>query len=180
MKKKISIAVGFGILAILAVAVIIMASIQVNYKPQIANPTVISITNANSKNITLTEEENEKIYNEVLTQFENSFTRSYLSALFAGQTSNENDAIQTNNLENFNSYKVVFNYSNNPQDLTINGETKPQKYSQIIFGVSDFEGYQKINVYFKHSTSSTVYYLLETFTSQSNFFDYLENIEDYK
>ena len=111
MKKKIGIAVGFGFLALIAVAVIIMATIQVNYKPEIANPTVITITNSNNKNITLTQEENEKIYNEVLSQFENSYTRSYLSALFAGQTSNEKDAIQTNNLENFNSYKVVFNYS---------------------------------------------------------------------
>ncbi len=184
MKKKIGIAIAFTLIFVIAVAVIVMVCVKVNYKPEIINPTTITVLNSEKKSITLTED-NENLYNQLIDEFEKSFTRTYLSALFAGQTFNNSKVIliDGNKIENFEHYKITFNYSNNPQSLIVDGIEQPQQYSQIVFGVSEFDGYQQINIYFKHSIQTgqvDKYYSLTTYSSQKNFYDFLNSIEDYK
>ena len=76
MKKKIGIAIAFTLIFVIAVAVIVMVCVKVNYKPEIINPTTITVLNSEKKSITLTED-NENLYNQLIDEFEKSFTRTY-------------------------------------------------------------------------------------------------------
>jgi len=178
LKKKIGTLISMGVVAILAITIITMVIIPVNYKPIIANPASISIRNSNNDNglYTTTNTNHINYINNILEKFENSFTRSYLSALFAGQINSTLIITQSSSIESFSSYKLTFNY-NTAQTLTVNGISQTHTYDKVIFSVSDTTGYNEINIYFQQTVNDDQYYVMKTFASQSVLFDYLETLD---
>jgi len=181
MKKRLSILISLALVALISVAVIVMVLVQVNYKPQINEPNSVIVTQNGSDNPpTFTKTENLETFKEILSQYEQSFTRSYLSAFFAGQVSG--DAVVTQiSAENFNNltftdFKVEFSFSSD-QTLTSNGQDLAKKYNKIIFEVSDNSIYKELIIYFNQVVENpTNYYVVSTYALQNGFYDYLETL----
>ena len=112
-------------------------------------------------------------------EFEKSYSRSFLSALFAGQVGNDAKAvlIDSNKIDTFTQYKITFSYTSE-QSLTVQNETKEKTYNKIEFAVEDSESFENSKIYFK--VSENYYYELSTMSNQQSFFKFLEGIEDYK
>lgn len=174
MKKNLGIIITFAIVAILAITVVVMALVQVNYKPEIASPNSITIKNSSSKTVYITSSNNN--FDKIIDEFEKSFTTNYLSAFFAGQTSNNIVVKQTSTAPTTTGYKVSMNYSE-AQNLVVNNETQTHKYNEIIFGVTDTSNFSKVSIYFKQASSSSQYYYYETFMTQSSLYELIDGFD---
>ncbi|MDD4816224.1 MAG: hypothetical protein PHQ62_03740 [Clostridia bacterium] len=174
MKKRLSMLISLGLVALISVGVIVMFLIQVNYKPQINEPNSIVVNDGS----TFTKTGNATYFNEIIAQYEKSFTRSYLSAFFAGQVSGNTSVYELSNTDfnnlSFSEYKIEFYYSS-AQTLQENGQNLLRTYDKIIFSVNDNAIYKEIKLYFKQM-NETNYYVVTTYAIQNNFFDYLENL----
>lgn len=178
MKKKIGLGIGLGLIAILSILIVVAVVVPVNYKPAILAPdriTVYDNKNSENKSMFCSPSQNLEIYEKISTHFEQSFTRSYLSALFAGQLSGEVKVSQVTTLQTFSNFKVVFKY-NNEQTLTVNGVTSVHKYNKIILEVKNVDSYREMNIYFQQVANPDYYYLLTTYANQNSFFEYLNTL----
>ena len=180
MKKRLSILISLALVALISISVIVMVLVQVNYKPQISEPISVIVTqNGGDNPPTFTKTENLETFNEILNQYEQSFTRSYLSAFFAGQVSGNAVVTQISAASfddlTFTAFKVEFSYSAD-QTLTSNGQDLAKKYNKIIFEVSDNAIYKELKIYFNQVLDSSNYYVLSTYALQNSFYDYLETL----
>lgn len=171
MKKKIGIFIGLALVALLVITVVVMTIVQVNYKPEIAVPNSITILNNEGKSVYSSPDHSDEVYDETLKHFEQSFSRSFLSAFFAGQVNNSLNVVETTELQSFTNYKITLKYEEN-QVL----KEKEEKYNNIIIGVTNSAEYQEISIYFQQAASTNYYYVLKTFVKQNVFFDYLETL----
>jgi len=175
MKKKVGLGIGFGLIMLISIMIVIMVSVSVNYKPVFASPDSITIRNEGGKEAFLTHEINTEIYDETMKLFEQSFTRSYLSAFFAGQTGNTADVIETKNIQTFNDYKITFGFTEK-QTLTVNNVAKEQKYKKIIFEVKNSGTFVQLNLYFQQDANPLYYYVLTTYANQTELYKYLDTL----
>jgi len=171
MKKKIGIFIALTLIALLVMTVIIMAVVQVNYKPEIAVPNSITILNNEGKSVYSSPDHSKEVYDKTLQHFEQSFGRSFLSAFFAGQVNSSLNVVETTELQSFTDYKITLKYEEN-QVL----KEKEEKYNNIIIGVTNSAEYQEVSIYFQQAASTNYYYVLTTFSKQNIFFEYLETL----
>lgn len=177
MKKKLGLGITLGMIALLSVMVVIMVMVPVNYKPEISLPNRIAVLNSENKQHLCTETENKEIYDETMELFEQSFSRSFLSALFAGQLSGTTEKVpETNTLQNFSGYKITFKY-NEPQTLIVNGKSPEHKFNKMILEVKETNAYRQLTVYFQQATNSKFYYYITTYANQSALFEYLDTLD---
>lgn len=177
MKKKIGLGIVLGLVALLSAMVVIMVIIPVNYKPAISAPNRIAVINVDSEQHLCTPDENKEIYDETLNLFEQSFSRSFLSALFAGQLGGSPEKIpQTDVLPSFTGYRITFKY-NESQTLIVNGKSSEHLFDRAILEVKKTDSYRQITIYFQQVTNSKYYYYLTTFANQSALYDYLDTLD---
>jgi len=177
MKKKLGLGIVLGLIALLSAMVVIMVMIPVNYKPEISSPNRIAVLNSENREHLCTETENSEIYDETIKLFEQSFSRSFLSALFAGQLGGTTEKIpETNTLQDFTGYKVTFKY-NEPQTLIVNGKSSGHKFNKMILEVKEINAYRQLTVYFQQTTNSKFYYYITTYANQSELFEYLNTLD---
>lgn len=175
MKKKIGLGISFGLLLLISIMVVVMVSVSVNYKPVFASPDSITIRNKGNKEVFYTEAVNKEIYDETMKLFNQSFSRSYLSAILSGQTGNNADVTQTKNIQVFSDYKVTFGFTEE-QTLKINNVAKEQKYNKIIFEVKNSGTFFQLNLYFQQAANSSFYYALTTYANQTELYKYIETL----
>ena len=117
MAKRITAIVSLSIIAILIIATIIMANVDVNHKINCNNPDYIYVKYS-SNNL---READEEIYDGILDRINQASTESSLTALFSG-TLNDKPTIVTNSTTSATSvpstsdFQVSFVYDN-PQKL---------------------------------------------------------------
>lgn len=175
MRKRLGIFISLVITAVISIGIIIMVLVQVNYKPIINDPYAINVYESESEYFTLTKAGNESSFNEVMSEYENSFARSFLSAFFAGQVSGNTLITQISDEDFddllFTGYKIEFSYSS-AQTLQANGQDLLKTYNKIIFEVNNYSTYNELTIYFEQTTSDN-YYVLTTYAIQNSFYDYL-------
>lgn len=179
MKKKLGTLISLGVVALLSIAVIILYLVPVNYTPLVANPNYIVVNKTETTSGTFTNAVNETQYNEIITEFNQSFTRSLLSAIFAGQTTGGLNQSATGELPSTTTIDlttyVSFRY-NEAQTLIINSHEQSLKFTEMIFAVSDSSIYDQVTIYFKQNVTGTSYYKLTTYALQVNFYDYIQDL----
>lgn len=171
MKKKIGILIGLSLVGLLIITVVTMTLVQVNYKPEMQSPDSIIIHTNSNKSLFASPETSKEVYDKTIEYFEQSFGRSFLSAFFAGQVNDSSKVIETNELQSFPDYKIIFKYD---EGQTLNDEN--EKYNSIIISVTNSSEYQEINIYYNQVASSSYYYLQTTFAKQNELFNYLETL----
>lgn len=178
MTKKMGSIIALGVVALLAVVVVILYLIPVNYAPKLSAPNSIIVQQSSDKNATVLKENEEDIYNKIMKEFNKSLTRNLLSAIFAGQSSGgtnltDNGLLPSTTTLPSADVQLVLTYD--AQTLTINGKSQPRKVTNVIFQLSDTTTYQAATIYFQQE-DGTGYYEYKTFAMQSNLYDYIMDL----
>ncbi len=180
--KKISALCLMSIAFILVVLIVIAACINVNLKPNfVASPDRIIIYNKTSTYGEFTSGSavsDDSRYDEFLDLFNESFTTSYLVALFSGrlggyyidkssEVSLKYSDVMTELQEG---YYAEFKYTT-PQTLTYsNGDiyyssyasNTPVEYNSLYFALSENDGVKDVNIFVAYKTaSSTSSYIIQ-------------------
>ena len=179
MSKKLGSIIALGVIALLAVVVVVLYLIPVNYAPKLKNPNSIIVQQSSTLNATVLKENDKKIYNNLMNKFEESLTRSLLSAIFAGQSSGGTNVTDNGVLPSTASIpnaevQIVLTY--NAQKLVIDGKEQPRKVTNVIYQLSDTKTYQPATIYFQQEDGSA-YYEYKTFAMQSNLYDYVMSLQ---
>lgn len=176
-KSKIIIIIVMALVALLAVATIILSVVKIEYSPSLNKPTYIAVSTANGSGSFPQDNEN---FDKILTEYNNSYSRSILSAVFAGQTSNAINKTANGTLPTVNSFPTTTTYIkfkfNEPQELTIADKVLPSHYTEILVEVGNSASFVKTSVYYKQDTSTTAYYLLETYANQANLYEFINSL----
>ena len=160
-----------SVVFVLVVLIVVAACIPTNLKPNfIANPDRIVVYNQNSTYGEFTSDRDK--YNSFMQQFDESFTSSYLVALFSGRlgdyvidsSSEQNGTTLSSVLSELQSgFYVEFKYSQ-PQTLTYaNGEvyhsvfnsSRTIEFTSVYFALSSTDEFSDLNMYVSYKTSST-------------------------
>lgn len=160
-----------SVVFVLVVLIVVAACIPTNLKPNfIANPDRIVVYNQNSTYGEFTSDRDK--YNSFMQQFDESFTSSYLVALFSGRlgdyvidsSSEQNGTTLSSVLSELQSgFYVEFKYSQ-PQTLTYaNGEvyhsvfnsSRTIEFTSVYFALSSADEFSDLNMYVSYKTSST-------------------------
>lgn len=181
MTKKLGSIIALGIVALLAVVVVILYLIPVNYAPKLSEPNSIIVQQSSTKNGTFLKENDEKKYNKIMQEFNDSLTRNLLSAIFAGQSSGGTNvadkgilpSVQPQSIPNAD-VQIVLTYD--AHTLKINGKTQPRKVTNVIYQLSNTKTYQPATIYFQQE-DGTAYYEYKTFALQTNLYNYIMDLE---
>lgn len=182
MSKKLISFISLGLVALIAVIITIMYLIPVNYSPKINNPDSIIVYESKTSNVGTFQEKNESSqenYRKILTEFNNSFTRNYLSALFAGQTSGAINQTKngflyyespTSSMDRY----LIFTYTE-PQTLVINNVEQEKTFTKIYMEIKSSNSYVLTSLYFQVSDASN-YLLLQTYANQNNLYNLITDL----
>ena len=184
--KKISQFIAYGLVGLLAVAVILCAIIKLDYKPEMQMPNLnagekiqiekvgTSMVDAYNDNINAT---------KFIKEFENSFKLTVLHSLFSGNINNAiNTEKQAVTSPTFNEYQVMFVY-NETQTLTQNGEpvyiadnsSTPITYDKVFFSVYETNGVETVTLYF-YNKATKKYKPVETIANFDGLYDMIQNM----
>ena len=150
MKKKISQIVIYAVLAVVVVGLILCSIIKINFKPQMALPTLndgaieISVAGQAKYESISTKED----YNAFTSKFNNGFKLTILYSLFSGKIGQELKINKVTSDPTFSGYKVQFVY-NQSQTLkkdgkpvmTADNSNTPITYDRVVFDVQDGRAY---------------------------------------
>ncbi len=180
---------------VLVVLIVVAACITTNLKPKfIGQPDRIVIYNQSSTYGEFSSDQQK--YEDFMEKFDQSFTSSYLVALFSGRLGDykiedekENMTLSTA-LSKINSgYYVEFKYIDDQTLTYANGDVyysvfnKNQKitYNSIYFALSDQNDLATLDIYVAYKTNSTssTYYVVRI-SQKANMYDIYENISSFK
>ena len=159
MKKKISQIVSYAVLAVIVVGLILCATINLNFRPEMKLPNVskgdrieISVHGTSQ-----TDSSNENInYNEFNKKFDDSFKLTILYSIFSGHVGNELIIGEiSSNEPTYNGYKVQFTFNElqelkkggKPVKIADNSNTS-LKFDGLIFDVQESKGLGNVDLYF--------------------------------
>lgn len=179
MKKTGSI-IGLGIVAILAITIIVLYLVPVHYAPKLDAPYKITIYKSSTiyGDFVDGEEDDKEVYDKVLAYFDSSLTRNLLSAIFAGQTQGGIDLTESGILKTVSTAsstypQVVLSFSE-PQTLVINGKTQLLPINEVIYELADTDIYTITTIYFKQI--SLKYYQYKTYAIQNDFYEFVNSL----
>lgn len=178
MTKKLGSIIALGVVALIALVVVILYVIPVNYAPNLRQPNSIIVQQSSTQSATVLKEENKKMYDKIMSEFNDSLTRSLLSAIFAGQNSgglniSANGVLPT--ITTIPNAEVQIQLTYSAQDLVINNKTQPRKITSVIYQINDTKTYQKTMIYFEQEGGAG-YYQYATYAMQSGLYDYITSL----
>ena len=189
MAKRITAIVSLSIIAVLILATIIMANVDVNHKINCNNPDYIYVKYS-SNNL---READGEIYDGILDRINQASKESSLTALFSGTLTDKptivtNSTTSATSVPSTSDFQVSFVYDN-PQKLMDGGDEYKDEdgevvyYKELVFSVGSTDDMQEVRVYIipyynsngDYNTNSSYYryYLLNT-----NFADLYEYLVD--
>lgn len=190
MKKILSI-VALTLIAILASSIIVFSCVDKDYNPNLENPDYIKIFVDSSSSEAYfndnTNEENQKVYNETLRLYNESFKQKMMSAIFNG-TLFENPTIsKLSPKKNSFSTGIYINFHyNEKQILKLNNDVYTYKtekttetnieYNDLYIEVKDSENLTTFNIYVQKLNSSYYYYHYTVRAKQADLYNYLKGI----
>lgn len=169
MKKNLAAYVLLGLVALIAVAIMVMYFVPVNYVPTFnAKYTSVEVYQNSEKHATYNEHTEE--FAKVVGDYNASFKQNLLSAIFAGQTSGMGIVSSTSEKYNFDKYVILWLEGSEGHDLVINGKKQPEKVLNVVVGVTDVAGFRTVKVYFNQAENHNKYYVVNTFANQSTLY----------
>ena len=162
MAKKIGAIVSISIIAILIIATIIMANVNVNYGIQCKNPTSVWVQyGANS------ERDAKDHSNKIVSYINNASKEKALTALFNGTINKKPKLVQASNvgktIPSNSGFNVRYRYTNAQVVKDTNGNQV--EYEDLLFTVVETDGIEIIKVYLitdaEKATTYTHYYEVE-------------------
>ncbi len=197
MKKKIALIVSLSLIGVLLVSVVVMALVRKNYRPELNDPYIITITDTTGEDsVQFFEETNPETYNEVLDRFFACFDQSVLNALFTGaiggdkvtnhyvQDSTANGTINTYQplVEGIEGYYLEFDYST-VQTLMYNGRevvdstnsNRNITYKHVACYIEDSNYYKSMYIFFRGEKGDTTKIFYMTTSARCDaFYSYIE------
>lgn len=178
---------------ILVATAITLSIVKTNYAPDVAKPIMINIEGSDKPfpGGSTSNEEDKKVYDKVMTNYNRAFTESVMSGFFSGRTSfrsriEECTGSNKDPIKKLTGYKVIFTFSES-QTLMLNGKiynpptnsNTTVKYSRMIFNVVEGEKMQSHDIYFesRENDSTTPIYYKQTV--MCNFNDLYETISNW-
>lgn len=178
MKKKLGAYITLGVVAVIAVAIMVMYFAPVSYMPSMSKPNNITVYQTSTKYGTFSPESGAETYNEVLTAYNQSFKQNFLSAVFAGQTigADVNGELKTTTTEPSFAIGVKLNFD--AQKITVNGHQQNVSVDQVILQVENTTTFADVKVYFKQAgTSGTpTYYYMTTLAKQASLYELITTL----
>lgn len=177
MKKKLGIFITLGVVLALAIAVLVLYLIPVNYMPKLNNPDQIRIYVSSSQGLYKANDPNDKpTYDDLLDKYNKAFSQSLLASIFAGQSTT---TVQGNGkldpVDKPSSDMEFVLHFNEGQKLVVAG-VEQSPISDVYVQVTDSSGYTKSDVYFKQATG-TKYYKFTTYVNQKILYDAINNLD---
>lgn len=177
MKNKLGTLITLGVVAVIALAVIIMYFAKVTYMPAMTNPTAITVYQTSTKSATFTKTEQESEYYNILNSYNQSFQQNFLSALFAGQTqvagslTSGGQLRTTTSAPAFSTYLVL---DFEEQKIVVQGHQQNVSVDQVIVQIQNTTTFSETTVYFKqvseYSNQSATYYTMKTLANQAQIY----------
>ena len=193
-KKKVSLIVGYSLLAVIGIAIILCALIPVRYMPEVKDPQYVTISSLSNSRKQVFYDVNSQYfnkdgYNEFMDEFKSSFSQSVLTAMFTGKLSS-NQEVYPNPDFNYptEGYKITFGYLEY-QKIMLNGKvykdptysTRDAEYKTMNCYISDEEGFVTFYMYFEDdSESTTVVYRMNTIASTKGLYNYISELDTFK
>lgn len=195
MKKKISQIIAYVVLGIVVVGLVLTAVLKKDFAPNINVPTY----NAGQGDIFIEQKgsgakydglssKDEKVYNEFVAKYNNSFKLTILYSVFSGEISRKQE------IENYgkdaptftDGFVVTFNF-NEKQTLKSNGKVYYESvnsktetlYTKVFFVVENAKGLTTKNIYF-YSQENARYYKLTTLANFDDLYNYISNFDMFK
>lgn len=176
-KNKIIIIVAMALVAVLAATTIILSVVKINYAPQISKPSIIYVKTSNDDGSFTETNEN---FDKILEEYNKSYTRSVMSAIFAGQNSTAINLTENGTLPTVNQVPAAENLIRlkyeEPQVLKINGKELDGKFKEVYVQVSNNASFAVTEVYFKQNSDVTAYYLLKTYANQAGLYELIQSL----
>lgn len=178
MKKKLGAYITLGVVAVIAIAIMIMYLVPVSYVPSMSKPNSITVYQTSAKYGTFDKTIDSESYNKILTAYNKSFQQNFLSAVFAGQTvgADANGELKTTTTEP--SYSTYIELNFDAQKITVNGHKQNVLVDQVILQVENTTTFADVKVYFKQAGTSgaTTYYYMTTIAKQASLYELITTL----
>lgn len=188
MKKKILIIVSLAIVVALIATTIILAVVKKSYKPEfnLEPQTVVIVNQNNNTEFESSESHSTKEkFKNIVKLFDDGFKQNVLGSIFSGNSSKQIEIELVSKLPSFDDgYTFTFDYKadmvlrKGGKDFVYGTNTDKQiKFQQVIFNITDTNGYNQICLYAKEVVgSNTYYYEIETIANMSALYDYMSEL----
>ena len=188
MKKKILIIVSLALVVALITTTIVLAVVKKSYMPEfdLTPQTVRIVRQSDNAEFESSESHSSKEkFENVVKLFDDSFKQSVLGSIFGGNSSKRIDIELVSKLPSFDEgYTFTFDYKadmvlkKDGKDFVYGTNTDKQiKFRQVIFNITDTNGFNQICLYAKEIVgSNTYYYEIETIANVSALYDYMSEL----
>jgi len=188
MKKKILIIVSLALVVALITTTIVLAVVKKSYKPEfdLTPQTVRIVRQSDNAEFESSESHSSKEkFENVVNLFDDSFKQSVLGSIFGGNSSKRIDIELVSKLPSFDEgYTFTFDYKadmvlkKDGKDFVYGTNTDKQiKFRQVIFNITDTNGFNQIYLYAKEVVgSNTYYYEISTIANVSALYDYMSEL----
>lgn len=181
MKKKLGTLIALGVVAVVALAIIVLYFMPVSYMPALSQPSHMIVYKSSSQSATFSPSDEK--YNDIWGEYQNSFKQNMLSAIFAGQTSgiqNQTSSGELKTTKNAPSFstKLVFNYDT-AQKIVVGGHAQNVLIDQVQIEITDGVGYSDAKVYFRQVVevgAQVTYYYMTTLANQSSLYETISSL----
>lgn len=188
MKKKILIIVSLALVVALIATTIVLAVVKKSYMPEfdLTPQTVRIVRQSDNAEFESSESHSSKEkFENVVKLFDDSFKQSVLGSIFGGNSSKRIDIELVSKLPSFDEgYTFTFDYKadmvlkKDGKNFVYGTNTDKQiKFRQVIFNITDTNGFNQICLYAKEIVgSNTYYYEIETIANVSALYDYMSEL----
>ena len=188
MKKKILIIVSLALVVALITTTIVLAVVKKSYKPEFnLDPQTVRIVRQNDNTEFESSESHstKEKFENIVKLFDDGFKQNVLGSIFSGNSSKQIDIELVSKLPSFeDGYTFTFDYKadmvlrKDGKDFVYGTNTDKQiKLQQVIFNITDTNGYNQIYLYAKEVVGSNIYYYeIATIANTSALYAYMSEL----
>ena len=149
----------YCLLALIIISTIVCCFVKVSYKPEIESPDAYYISVENQADYDLADKTNEKEkYEKIDKAFFDSFSETFLTALFSGRLSKSSRIEYYSQTPMFDGYKVKLIYAKS-QKIRLGGKdfnpptdtSETVEFAEILVDVKAGEGYTTHYIYYPYT-----------------------------
>ncbi|MBQ3494244.1 MAG: hypothetical protein IJA69_02390 [Clostridia bacterium] len=162
MSKTVKLSIAYTLIVVVALVLILGFCLKKSYNPEIDAPNIISITTASgqAEYDGGDDTNNKERFNELYKEYTEATSENFVSALFSGNMFYASRIELLSSVPSFEGYKMMFKYAQE-QTIMLNGKEYAHasassvilKYDTVYFDVVDTDGIEKVNMYYKVTTT---------------------------